>query len=448
MIHPSLSLESGTHFKRRLNQHKVLGAGFADINAHLIDEHLVKPKPLGNSLRYGLLKFVWVVSKLFKPAPANWGNASILLVPAEPGKDRSIGLYNPMLPLLEKADYRLIGLQQLFNSISIPVFFSWLVKIPTIRKATSQALKQCDPEGVLNAIRPVLFVDTLIHSLWIMQLKQVFSTGACKKVLVDWDRHTLQALVVIAAKLQSVHTYTFVHGAIYTPQKFVPLVADTCLVWGKKHIDFFTGLGEQKEHLLVAGNTRFSSELPNSSIALQQYQIPADKKIILHASQNFPDLEDHEIVKSISAMISANNGYLLLVKSHPSQNQDTLKAKIAGLPNVVLLPVEVSAKDALAMAAFTIIVSSTFSIDAMIAGVPVAIYQPLDHLRGIAVELVNEAKVPLLRSAADVSTLLAEVDANGIDVAFDMEAQKNFIDEYCRYYGTESAGVIAAALTA
>jgi hypothetical protein len=279
-----------------------------------------------------------------------------------------------------------------------------------------------------------------------MQLSDFFKKGKLRSVVVDWDRHKLQSLLVIAAKKEGVKTFTFIHGAIYTPEKFVPLIADNCFVWGENHIDFFTNLGEENKKLLKVGNTRFSNSLPGREFVLNKYKIRSDKKIILHPSQNFPDLEDHFIIKDLYNLISQNENFQLAVKFHPSQNNTELFEKIKTLENLIILEQSISASEALAIAEFTIIVSSTFAIDALISDVPVVIYKPKINLRGIAIDLVQKANVPLLQTNEEFRFFLQAFINDSVELCFDRNAQRNFIKNYCESYGDDSAKLIAKLL--
>lgn len=439
------SLDECTAFKRALNKHTILDTPFVDLNAHLVDSFSVNQHRNVKGLQYAFSKFGWVFSKLFKKKLRTTG-AAILLVPIEPHKDRSMGLYTPIMACMQPSQYQLAGLPQMFDAINPGVFFRWLYILPTIFRHVKKALNSSEA-ALLAPIKSRLIIDTAIHYLWLLQLRSFFKQASFKALLVDWDRHTLQSLIVQAANKENVTTYTFVHGAIYTPEKFVPLIASKCLAWGNSHINFFTHQGEPVNKMIKVGNTRFKKELPSANAVFQKFGIDNSKKIILHPSQNFPDLEDHVIVKEIHQHISANNHFILAVKVHPSQNNSKLIKEISGLQNLIILDASISAAEALSIASFTIIVSSTFSIDAMIAGVPVAIYtQPSAALRGIAVDLVQKANVPFLQTAKDFSTLLMGVEEKTAKTYFDMQAQQSFISDYCAYYDIDSAKRITAFL--
>ncbi len=439
------SLSESTAFKRSINRQQVNGIGFADLNSHLIDSFLVNQHTNTNDSRYAFSKTVWLFSKLLRKK-ISAVKEGILLVPVEPEKERSMGLYTPIMQQLDGGDYRLLGVEELFSSLDITVFFRWLLQVPAALRQINKALS-VEQASLLKPLKRRLKIDSLIHLLWIAQLRTFFKHSGCRSMLVDWDRHGFQSQLVLAANMEAVHTYTFVHGAIYTPEKFVPLIAEKCLVWGNTHRQFFRQQGEAAEALLTAGNSRFRRELPNRESVQKKYGIPAGKKIILHPSQNFPDLKDHEIVKSLYHHIETDNRFQLAVKVHPSQNNQQLINEVSGLNGLILLPASISAAEALSLAEFAVVVSSTFSIDAMIAGVPVTIYkQPGASLRGIAVDLVEKALVPFLQTQKDFEQLLSTIaDKPAID-CIDMESQRQFISDYCEYYGDESAKIIASLL--
>jgi hypothetical protein len=442
------SVQENCQFKRKLNEAKVLDTGFCDLNAHSVDAYLVNPVPKKAGIKYRVKMGLWIASKLLHASSKKVNGKKILLAPAELGRERSIGLFTPLLPFLKDADVAMIGLEELFSSINLRVFAKWITLIPRIMRQVTEALNKHDPDGILRPVASFLKIDSVVHILCIMQLQHLLKQSLFKSVLVDWDRHRHQALLVIAAKQQGIHTFTFVHGAIYIEEKFVPLIADTCLIWGKQHERFFTGFGEQPDRLLIAGNTRFNDYLPHGKDVKVALNIDDSKKVILHAAQHSPDLCDYEIVQKLASMLQPYQDYLLVVKPHPSQDWDTLHHHLKPLNNVLLLTKNTTTKEALSIAIFTIVVSSTFAIDSLMANVPVTIFQPTNVLKGVALELTSNASAPLIRSHTDFDNLFDATAREGIEHSFNVPAQRAFINAYCASYGDESAALIAAALTA
>jgi hypothetical protein len=440
-----MTLKESTIFKRALNESHILGIGFADLNAHLLDEFVLGQYKQRNKFKYFFLNLFWILSKVIS-FKKNQLKANILFVPAELDKERSLGLYKPLFKYLNSNSYKVISLNHLFNSLDVFVFFCWIFEIPKITNQVFKIIKSNQNFNELKEIKWLLLIDSIVHFLWILQLRRVIKKSKINSVVVDWDRHKLQSLIILAAKKEKINNFTFVHGAIYTPEKFVPLIADNCFVWGKNHVDFYTNLGEENKKLLKVGNTRFKSSLPGRDIVLNKYKIKSDKKIILHPSQNFPDLNDELIIKDLYNFISQNENFQLAVKFHPSQNNAELYGKIKALENLIVLDQSISAIEALAIADFTIIVSSTFAIDALISDVPVAVYNPKIDLRGIAVDLVSIANVPVLKTKVDFESFLISLTNESHEFLFNMNKQRNFIKNYCEYYGEDSARLISKLL--
>ncbi len=440
-----MTLKESTTFKRTLNKSNILGIGFADLNAHLLDEFILGQHKQRNKFKYFFLNLFWILSKVIR-FKKNQLNANVLFVPAELDKERSLGLYKPLFKYLNSDNYKVISLNHLFNSLDFFVFFCWIFEIPKITNQVFKIIKNNQNFNELKEIKWVLLIDSIVHLLWILQIRRIIKKAKINSVVVDWDRHKLQSLIILAAKKEKINNFTFVHGAIYTPEKFVPLIADNCFVWGENHIDFFTNLGEDNKKLLKVGNTRFNNILPRRELVLNKYKIKSEKKIILHPSQNFPDLDDHIIIKDLYNFISQNEKFQLAVKFHPSQNNTELFKKIKSLENLIVLDQSISPVEALAIADFTIIVSSTFAIDALISDVPVAIYKPTIDLRGIAVDLVSIANVPTLKAKEDFCSFFISLSNESRESVFNMDRQRDFIKNYCEYYGEDSAILISKLL--
>jgi CDP-glycerol glycerophosphotransferase (TagB/SpsB family) len=236
-----------------------------------------------------------------------------------------------------------------------------------------------------------------------------------------------------------------VHGAIYTPTKFVPLKADYVFTWGRNHNVFFTNLQERKNKYLKVGNPRFKNVLLKKQVVLDKYGIDTSKKIILHPSQNFPDLNDFEVIEKLVKCIAATKEFILAVKFHPSQNNKSLISKIESLKGIIILDESMSVTECLSISDITLLVSSTFAIDSLVAQIPVIVYSPDRTLRGIACELVGVGKC-LQYSDFNLGELSSLLNDKGYNEKLNLSKQLLFIKNYCEFYNKQSAKLISDIL--
>jgi predicted glycosyltransferase len=174
-------------------------------------------------------------------------------------------------------------------------------------------------------------------------------------------------------------------------------------------------------------------------------KISTSKKIILHPSQNFPDLDEFDVIEKLSKKISESEHFILAVKFHPSQDVVGLTSKIQTLNNTIILKNSMSVLDCLSIADFTLLVSSTFAIDSLIAGIPVVVYTPHSKIKGVAKELVKQAGC-LEFTNDTLHRLPILLKDNNYKEKLNLESQLKFKKDYCEFYNVESGHLISDIL--
>lgn len=420
---------------------KVKGHKISDLNANLFD--LIYLSQIPKVTRYYFVRrFLWVLSKMFS-ANKLMDNIDHLLVPSEPDQQRSIGMFLPVTKFLKRAQYSLTPLSDTTKGLKVRIVINWIIKLPVLYYQALDAFKAAGQiDSNFNKVRLQFIVDTLVHSLLIEHFEH--SIKETKSVLVDWDRQRFASLLLYAAKKKSVKTYTFIHGAIYTPSKFAPLVADYCFAWSESQSRYLQSLGIERDRLIVVGNPRFNSTLPDVSCIKQEYGIER-ARTILYASQNFPDLKTDVAIRNILSSLVDKPHWRLLVKRHPAERKEDIEKYKKKYPEAIFLDNEIEADESLALCDFVILVSSTISIDTLVKKKNILLYNPWQEPKGIAKNLI-EAGAVQFSTIEQLDELLNKVEKEGPSLALNEKDMQLFLYDYCSFTGTESAERIAMFL--
>jgi hypothetical protein len=266
-----------------------------------------------------------------------------------------------------------------------------------------------------------------------------------KSILVDWDHDNIQSLIVLAAKIAKVKTYTLIHGNIC--DRSFPILADICICWGPKQFEYFVENGTPKDKLVIGGNPRFKNVTRKTSDLKNKLKIE-NKKILLHFSQNFPEpnFNEFEFIEIIENGIKGvGEDWKLVVKIHPVHDFNLFKEKLGN--ETILLDKSITLEESLSIADLSIIVNSTTIIDSINQGVPVTIFHPENNPEDFQKELVEFSKLPVTSTSESILQLLTSINSSNILDITNFKAQADFINRYCSIKDEEAGKKIAELLT-
>lgn len=390
-----------------------------------------------------LSTIIWILSKirLFNK-PVKY---PIVLIPMDDFNKRSLELYEPIKKNLD-VKYEVKSVKKWLSRISLITFLKWLVNIPRINMEMNIAIEYLLQNGIIDKKDIFKFkILTFKHLLIIYNTIAIFKKSKIKSILVDWDHDNIQSLIVLAAKIAEVKTYTLIHGNIC--DRSFPILADICICWGPKQFEYFVENGTPKDKLVIGGNPRFKY-FESCKTNLKESLKIGDKKVLLHFSQNFPEPHFDELVFlgiMEEGVKNCNGNWKLVVKTHPVQNFNLFNEKLS--TETILLDKSISLEESLSIADLSIIVNSTTIIDSINQGVPVTIFHPENNPEDFQKELVEFSKLPVTSSPESISKLLNSISSKNIMDITNFKAQTDFINHYCSIKDEEAGKKIAELLT-
>jgi len=389
--------------------------------------------------------FIWILSKLRFKNSISEISGSIVLIPMDNSNKRSLELYEPIQKNLEVNTFSTISVKDWLKTISFKSFFAWIVNIPKINSELNKPLKYLVEKKILYpedcfALKVLVLKNLLVLKNTVSILKK----SKVKSILVDWDHDNYQSLIVLAAKVAKIKTYTLIHGNIC--DRSFPIIADKCICWGPKQYDYFVENGTNKNRLVIGGNPRFKN-YKNCISGLKEKLKIGNEKILLHFSQNFPEpnFDEFEFIKIIEDGVkNCSQDWKLVVKTHPVQNVNLFKEKVN--PETILLDSSIDLKDSLSIADLSIIVNSTTIIDSILCGVPVTIFHPDAKPEDFQKDLVDYSNSPLTSTSLNITQLLNSINSDNIKDIMNFKAQVDFINHYCSLKDIQAGEKIAQIL--
>ena len=243
--------------------------------------------------------------------------------------------------------------------------------------------------------------------------------------LVMHDEYgAIQISLLYAAKNKQIPTLSLQHGLIYedafaythniedfnnkiSELNFV--LPDTMCVWSERSKSALVDSAKfYPESIIITGDPR-TDNLDNiikhfeRKKVLRKFNIPADKKIILFATENLPNLKERELIaKTVFKAMSKLSEFFLVVKLHPSEFDSSLYQKITDELNIksCLILKDVNIYEIIYSSDLVIISYSTVGLEAMRMSKPVISLnlmglhdESIIIKNNLAVEVKNENKL-------------------------------------------------------
>jgi hypothetical protein len=272
-----------------------------------------------------------------------------------------------------------------------------------------------------------------------------------RAILVDYDRNFNWACLVLAARAESIPTYTLVHG---TPgdrgRGFVPVLADVVMCWGQIDRDNFLGAGAPPEQLVLAGCPRLRREC-GIDTAIPRH---AEESAALQCGTTLLALSAHgrpqwrKVVSVFDAALQSLGSGRGIVRLHPSDGGEVFDYIRAHHPR---LTVRHAAQDSLdeLLARSDLVVTDGSGVggDALVKRRLVIVLPGEESLSGHAQVLVEEAGCPLVRSADELVSVMRRVKGDSTYRKELIDARERFVARFCVAFGEESAHRIARIVT-
>ncbi|MFK8038655.1 MAG: hypothetical protein AB8B74_10230 [Crocinitomicaceae bacterium] len=344
-----------------------------------------------------------------------------------------------------------------FNSQNVDSIFirnlltlSGVLSLLKFRKGLKNLFKELNanqsPEyqngSIINALFQRNRLSYFVYFLKYKSFCKLFSKTDYNSVLFINENSAQQKAIQYAAFENNVKVYAIQHGAIYdlhpaymygkynTPPK-LPTITFT---WG----NYFTSLltsngGYRNDQVKTAGR------IEREDIKHEQHEaLNSNKEIIVYASQPQPDkkLREKELKDVFAAAKALNNRYLLVIRPHPAEKDDSYFTNIANNIQFNDFIIDRISDLKTHFESCSILITSYSTVGAEF----VPYFKPLLILDYLKTDLVNYIKqgvgIPIYNKQELIDTL--EKDKLSID----NKAFEKFIDNYFYKKGEKALEII------
>ena len=246
-----------------------------------------------------------------------------------------------------------------------------------------------DFEELFNSFKAIASMAMIEASNKIIEVKK-------PSELVMHDEYgAIQISLLYAAKNRHIPSLSLQHGLIYDDvfaythniedfnnkkSELDFVLPDRMCVWSERSKNtLITSAKFHPDSIIVSGDPKtdnldgIKKHLERQKI-LHRFKIPDDKKIILFATENLPNLKERELVaNTVLKAISELEEFFLVIKLHPNEFDSSLYQKIANELNMksYLILKDVNLYEVIYSSDLVIISYSTVGVEAMRMSKPV-----------------------------------------------------------------------------
>ncbi len=258
-------------------------------------------------------------------------------------------------------------------------------------------------------------------------------TASLRTVVMLQDVWPLSKLFALIGRRYPARTLVVQHGVTldkpYYQIAYLPLSSDGIAVWGEESGRFFAAHGVDPAAITVTGSPLFDrlAHLPTDldrAAACRTYHLNPSRRIVLYASQNFPEEKKRRVFLSILRSVLELDDVELVVKLHPAPRDQAAFYE------------EIMAQEGLAPASVHILKKADLYTLLRISDVLVTVHSTV-HVEAalldrdiLIVNLDGDAPLPIVNYEAALTALSAEEVAEALRrILFDPATRQRLADK-------------------
>lgn len=301
--------------------------------------------------------------------------------------------------------------------------------------------------SIINEMFQKNKLSYFVYYLKYKSFKHFFKNKSYNSVLFINENSAQQKAIQYAAIQNNVKVFAIQHGAIYDlhpaymygKYKNVPVLPTITFTWGKYFSKLLIEKGGYTENQVVTSGRI----LPNLKRQMHN-GLTTDKKILVYATQPQPDynLRVTELLDVFIAAKTHINKYLLVIRPHPAEKEDSFFEGIANKIqfNQFIIDRESDLKTHFECCSLLITSYSTVGAEF------VPYYKPLlilDYLKSDPVNYIKQnIGIPIYNKEALIDNLSKK------SLSINKSAHKAFVDNYFYFEGQKAVEIIHSEMKA
>jgi hypothetical protein len=264
-------------------------------------------------------------------------------------------------------------------------------------------------------------------------------------VLTDSEHNTPWNCLILAARELRIPTLHMIHGVIYPPFGYTPLLSDALLCWGEQHREQMIALGTEAERLVIAGCQRLSRELCADRASVRaRLGLPVDRHVVMLATGPMLMSEWRKLMFAFGDAFLAAHGPLGVVRLHAAERLENYRGEIAKYPRLRFFENQSwSVDEAMAACDVVVIHNSGLGNDALVMGRPVVLLDVLSAPLGNGRVLADRAGCPVAGSADELRRIVDRIADDAEYRVLLRNKAEEYVRWFCAAFGRDAARNVA-----
>jgi hypothetical protein len=246
----------------------------------------------------------------------------------------------------------------------------------------------------------------------------------------------------MAAKINNIPTYTFIHGSTLPPDHYYPVLADKIFCWGEFHKRQFESLGTPVEKLILSGNQKINKDIIIDTVKVQKRLNLNTKPIILLATNNIALNEKLLFAEEFCRVCAQIEPEIqAIIRIHPSETKIEYGSILKEFPFIHLMDNnDFNTEESFAISSIIVCHNTQFGFDAFMKQKNVVIFnsESINFPIGIGAEL-EKYGCSLVHSESELKLVLIELLKNS-NKEINRPGNKSL--DFCFANGQDSANII------
>jgi hypothetical protein len=406
-----------------------------------------------------LLSFGSLIKEEFSIYPLNgnqnWQTISnkVILAPSA-NLSKNLEFFYPLINNNNENDFCFIGRKNFpinyrkipflgFDNINYPDYKVWKSYFFEVKDNLFNLIKKLSlefgfPLSFYIQLKRYIILQTKILSYFI----DLFNKYKPKLILTDHDRMKFNSCLIIAANVNEIPTYSFIHGSTIPPDHYYPVLANKLFCWGEFHKNQFKNLGTPIDKLIVAGNQKINLDISIDIDKVLNRLNLNTKPVVLLATNNIKIKEKLlfaeefcKVCKQIEIQMQA------VIRLHPSETKGEYKEIIKEYPFIKLLEnSDLNAEESFAISSIIVSHNSQYGFDAFVHKKKIVIFDSMSVSFPIGIGgLLAKMGCMLAHNESELKAALIDL-LNCSDQKLNVVTEGSI--DFCFTYGQDSVNII------
>lgn len=324
-------------------------------------------------------------------------------------------------------------------------FCDWKKKFNAEKEMISSALKKIKVTYDLSSHAYKLLESSIIYqSQLIFKFSQLIKKHQPRAVITDADRHKESSALLTTGNHFKINTFGLIHGSVFPPDSYIPFISQKILCWGESSFHHLKKFESIQGQLTITGNPKISSLYFNIDNVKIETELGVNKNRIVLISNNIDITERLKLTDDYcraTQRLTSVNSYIRL---HPAEHISEYDSILRKYNHVKILDNNTLTLDETIYAAKIIVINnSTVGIEALVKNKNVIVLDTIDYDIGLGNELCERAYCLRAKSSEELQNHINNLISSDDLYQKQLLLSKEFIHDYCAYFGEESAKLIS-----